>query len=48
MGEDKEYDRCKIFDIDYNSIESRPDENTQTIECNTWEYSNEYFDVSAF
>ena len=43
---DGSFDRCNMFDIDYeNSVMERPQENTRTIACTRWEYSDETFQV---
>ena len=43
---DGSFDRCNMFDIDYeNSEMERPEENTRTIACTRWEYSDETFQV---
>ena len=36
------------FDIDFKNIDIRPEENTSTILCSSWEYETEPFDVSLF
>ena len=43
-----EFDKCLQFDIDYKNIDVRPEENTSTILCSSWEYETEPFDVSLF
>ena len=44
---DGNFDRCNMFDIDYeNSVIVRPDENTNTIPCISWEYDENFFQVS--
>ena len=42
-----EFDRCSMFDINYSNISIRPDENTTTLMCDSWEYDPEPFDVST-
>ena len=41
-----EFDRCQVFDIDFDNVFERPPEETGTIECKSWEYDAIYFDVS--
>ena len=40
-----EFDKCAIFDIDFDGLNTRPDESTPTIPCKSWEYAG-HFDVS--
>ena len=40
-----ELDHCKIFDIDYNVVQSRPLENTTTVTCTSWEFDNSLLQV---
>ena len=43
---DGNFDRCNMFDIDYeNSVMERPVENTKTIPCTHWEYAEQTFQV---
>ena len=43
---DGSFDRCNMFDIDYNtSVALRPSEDTQTIACDSWEYEEALFQV---
>ena len=43
---DGSFDRCNIFDVDYdNSIVDRPTEDTPTKSCNSWEYDETIFQV---
>ena len=39
------FDNCKIFNVSFSTFSTRPDENTETIPCNSWEYDS-IFDVS--
>ena len=39
------FDNCKIFNVNFSTISTRPEENTETIPCTSWEY-NSIFDVS--
>ena len=44
--DDGSFDRCHIFNIDYDqSTIERPPENSTTIACNSWEYDEETFKV---
>ena len=43
-----EFDLCSSFDVDYNKISSRPEENATTKICQSWEYGTEPFEVSNF
>ena len=45
-GKETKFDNCKIFDVNYNSISERPENNTKTILCESWEYDTTLFDVS--
>ena len=48
LGNDESgFGQCEIFDIDYSTITTRPDKNTETKTCTSWEYNTEQFDVSA-
>ena len=43
------FDRCNMFDIDYeNFVTERPEENTNTIACTNWEYNEEIFQVLKY
>ena len=43
---DGSFDRCKMFDIDYeNSVMERPEENVNTTPCASWEYDEQTFQV---
>lgn len=43
---DGSFDRCNMFDIDYeNSVMERPEENINTIPCANWEYDEQTFQV---
>jgi hypothetical protein len=42
---DGKYDRCRIFEVDYNIIQQRPNETTPTIACETWEFAQTPFQV---
>jgi hypothetical protein len=39
------FDNCKIFNVNFSTISTRPEENTETIPCTSWEYDS-IFDVS--
>ena len=39
------FDNCKIFNVNFSTISTRPDENTESIPCTSWEYDS-IFDVS--
>ena len=39
------FDNCKIFNVSFSTFSTRPDENTETIPCTSWEYDS-IFDVS--
>ena len=41
--EDKQYDRCSIFNITYNELTIRPPENTSTLKCQAWDYDTTNF-----
>jgi len=45
LDEQGRFDRCRIFNVSYDDLQERPDENSQTIACNTWEFSHEQFQV---
>ncbi len=45
-NESGEFDRCRIFNVDYLNLNRRPSENTPTIPCEAWEYADRPFDVS--
>jgi hypothetical protein len=42
---DGEYDRCNIFDVDFDNIQQRPNETTPTIPCTNWEFDEGTFQV---
>ena len=42
---DGKYDRCRIFEVDYNIIQQRPNETTPTIACETWDFAQTPFQV---
>ena len=46
-GSEDEFDKCLIFDVDYSSINTRPEESTPTIPCKSFEYAG-HFDVSTY
>ena len=49
LGNDERgFGQCEIFDVDYSTITTRPDENTETKTCTSWEYNTEQFDVSLY
>lgn len=39
------YDRCNIFDIDYQNATVRPEAWTKTRPCTSWQFQNVYFSV---
>ena len=43
--ENGEFDRCNIFDVTFEKSSNRPEENTKTVPCKSWEYDNQYFSV---
>ena len=43
---ESDFDNCKIFNVNFSTISIRPEENTETIPCTSWEYDTELFDVS--
>ncbi len=43
--ESGDFDRCHIFDVDYQTLEQRPGEDTPVLKCTSWEYATEPFDV---
>ena len=46
-GNKSVFEKCEIFDVDYSTISKRPEENTKTILCKSWEYDTTLFDVSV-
>ena len=51
MLENGEFDRCRIFDINYLDLDTqivRPDEETPSVACESWQFSEELFKVSLF
>ena len=42
------YDRCRIFDIDFANITSRPAEDSPTVACSAWDFDQELFKVIFF
>ena len=41
-----EFDKCHIFDIDYDLETSRPDEETTPVKkCTSWDYDTTYYEV---
>ncbi len=48
IKESGQLSRCRIFNMDYQSLIKRPDEVTDTIPCTSWEYATEPFDVRIF
>ena len=42
---DGNFDRCRIFDVDFLNIDQRPDESTPTRACQDWEFDQEPFQV---
>ena len=41
-----EFDRCRVFDVDFTNVFERPLETSKSVECKSWEYDAIYFDVS--
>ena len=40
-----EFDKCHIFDIDYDLETSRPDDGTRVKKCISWDYDTTYYEV---
>ncbi len=40
-----EFDRCRIFDVDFDLVQQRPNETTPTIACSVWDFDQEIFQV---
>ena len=40
--------QCEKFNVTYNNISKRPDENTKVTLCTAWEYDTKPFDVSTY
>ena len=47
LNEDGKFDRCFVFDVDYEKLTKRPEDGTPVIKCSKWEYDAHYFDVST-
>ncbi len=45
MDSNGDYDRCAIFDVNYDNLWLRPEDGTGTVKCTSWEYDAHYFDV---
>ena len=43
---ESDFDNCQIFNVNFSTISTRPEENTENIPCTSWEYDTELFDVS--
>ena len=43
---ESDFDNCQIFNVNFSTISTRPDENTENIPCTSWEYDTKLFDVS--
>ena len=43
---ESDFDNCQIFNVNFSTITTRPEENTENIPCTSWEYDTELFDVS--
>ena len=43
---ESDFDNCQIFSVNFSTITTRPEENTKTVPCTSWEYDTELFDVS--
>ena len=48
MLEDGSFDRCNMYDVEYNLNSVRPDEDTPIIACTSWEYDESVFQVFSF
>ena len=46
LKSDGSFDRCNIFDVDYDVIEERPEETTPIRSCQSWEFAKEPFQVN--
>ena len=48
VGNETVHSQCEMFDIEYNSPMKlkRPNENTASVKCKSWDYNTTYFDVS--
>jgi hypothetical protein len=42
------FDRCRIFDVDFANITSRPAEDSPTAACSTWDFDQELFKVTFY
>lgn len=40
------FDRCRIFDVDFTNITSRPAEDSPTVACSAWDFDQELFKVT--
>ena len=45
LDADGNFDRCRIFDVDFSNVDHRPDESTPTRSCHDWEFADEPFTV---
>ena len=45
---DGSFDKCHMFDLNYNETFERPDEGFPVIPCSNWEYDESIFQVQNF
>ena len=45
MLSDGSYDKCNVYQVDYDTISERPPNDTSTIPCSDWEYDHSMFQV---
>lgn len=48
LKSDRTFDRCNIFDVDYDVVKERPEETTPLRSCQSWEFAKEPFQVNKF
>jgi len=46
LNEEGKFDRCFVFDVDYEKLSERPLDGTPIVKCSRWEYDAHYFSVS--
>lgn len=44
LKNEADFDKCMIFDVDYNATKQRPEATEKVVECQHWEYKVDNFD----
>jgi hypothetical protein len=45
LDENGDFDKCRIFDLNFTDTSERPDESTPTVACTLFEFAQEPFQV---